>query len=275
MRQSTLAHLSDLHFGVSPAAEKVATALCRMLLTARIEHVVVSGDVTQRGRRDEYERFKQVFHPLLRTGRMTVVPGNHDRLGDDVRVEMTGGLRVARTLADGLCIVTVDSTAPHNRTWLASHGDVSADELTCIDALLEDAPRDALKVVTLHHHPLPLPEDTLSERLVTRLGSSNGRQLPLGPQLVRRLCGRCDLVLHGHRHIPRELVLCSNERLRPLRIVNAGSSTTLGMVRIFPHARGRLQADPYWLSAPVDERVPTSRRPSLGVWEAVRSMSIF
>jgi 3',5'-cyclic AMP phosphodiesterase CpdA len=244
-------------------------------LTARVDHVVVSGDITHRGRREEYARFRQVFHPLLRSGRMTVVPGNHDRLGDDVRMEMTGGLRVARRLADGLCIVTVDSTAPHNRSWLASHGEVSEDELGRVEALLDDAPRGTLKVIALHHHPLPLPEDTLSERLVTRLGSQNGRQLPIGPQLVRRLCGSCDLVLHGHRHIPRELLLCANERPRLLRIVNAGSSTTLGMVRVFTHANGRLRTDPYWLSAPVEDRLAASRRPSLGVWDAVRSMGIF
>jgi 3',5'-cyclic AMP phosphodiesterase CpdA len=205
---------------------------------------------------------------------MTVVPGNHDRLGDDVRVEMTGGLRVSRSLTEGGGVGTVDSTGPHTRTWLASHGDVSHDELAHVDALLESAPAGTLKVVALHHHPLPLPEDTLSERLVTRLGWSNGMELPLGPQLVQRLCGRCDLILHGHRHIPRELLLCGNEQPRPLRIVNAGSSTALGMVRVFPHARGRLSADPYWLSAPAEERA-APRRPSLGVWDAVRSMGIF
>jgi 3',5'-cyclic AMP phosphodiesterase CpdA len=275
MRIHTLAHLSDLHLGVSPAAERSATALCRTLLAARIDHVVVSGDITHRGRRDEYARFEQVFHPLLRTGRMTVVPGNHDRLGEDVRLDITAGMRVTRSEAEGLCIVRVDSTAPHNRTWLASHGDVSADELDHIDALLDDAPSDALKVVTLHHHPLPLPEDTLSERLATRLGSANGAELPLGPQLIKRLCGRCDLLLHGHRHVPREITLFRNERPRPLRIVNAGSSTELGLMRVFPHQRGRITADPYWISAQLD-RVSASRpKNSLGLWNAVRAIGLF
>lgn len=269
MRQRTLAHLSDLHFGLSPAAEKAATGLCRALIGAAIDHVVVSGDITHRGRRDELDRFKQIFHPLLRTGRMTVVAGNHDRLGDDVRVEIMGQ-RVSRVITDGLCIVRLDSTAPHNRTWFASHGEVTLDELDQMVRLLDSAPPDALRAVTLHHHPLPLPEDSLGERLVSRLGSPNGLQLAHGPELIRRLSGRCDLVLHGHRHVPREIALCSNERLRPLRIVNAGSSTELGMVRIFRHARGRLIADPFWMSVPGEPR-----RPSLGVMDALRSMSLF
>jgi hypothetical protein len=47
------------------------------------------------------------------------------------------------------------------------------------------------------------------------------------------------------------------------------------MLRIFPHARGRLSADPYWLSAPLEERLAVSRKSSLGVWDAVRSIGIF
>lgn len=276
MRPYTLAHLSDLHFGMSAAVERAASALCRTLLAAKIDHVVVSGDITHRGRRDEYARFQQVFHPLLRTGRLTVVPGNHDRLGEDVRAEISGGSRVWRTSSDGLCVVAVDSTGPHNRTWLASHGAVTEDQLHRIDSLLADAPRDAIKVVALHHHPLPLPEDTLSERLVTRLGSINGSELSLGPRLVERLCGRCDLLLHGHRHIPRDVTLCPNERPRPLRIVNAGSSTELGQVRVFVHHRGRLIADPYWLSTQFDRaHLRTPPRSSLGLWSAVRAFGIF
>lgn len=275
MRSQTLAHLSDLHFGLSPGVERMASALCQTLLAARVDHVVVSGDVTHRGRRDEFERFQQVFHPLLKTGRMTVVPGNHDRLGDDVRADITGEVRVSRTFADGLYIVRVDSTGPHNRSWFASHGHLAAEEVELIEALLEDAPGHTLSVLALHHHPLPLPEDSLTERLVTRLGSPNGSELELGPELVSRLCGRCDLLLHGHRHVPREVALCRNEQPRPLRIFNAGSSTELGVVRVFPHLRGRLTADPYWISARMGRaHAPSASRSPGMLRSAVRAFGI-
>jgi metallophosphoesterase superfamily enzyme len=130
MRSYTLAHLSDLHLGLSSAAERMAAALCRTLLAAKIDHVIVSGDITHRGRRDELARFQQIFHPLLKTRRMTIVPGNHDRLGDDVRNEISGGQRVSCTRIDGLRIVRVDSTGPHNRSWLASHGHLAATRST-------------------------------------------------------------------------------------------------------------------------------------------------
>jgi 3',5'-cyclic-AMP phosphodiesterase len=275
MRTQTLAHLSDLHFGLSMDVERMASALCEALLAARVDHVVVSGDVTHRGRRDELARFRQVFHPLLVTGRMTVVPGNHDRLGDDVRAEIIGDTRLTRTIADGLCIVRFDSTGPHNRSWFASHGQLAMEEIALIETLLDGAPEHTLKVLALHHHPLPLPEDSLTERLVTRLGSPNGSELALGPQLVRRLCGRCDLLLHGHRHVPREVTLFQNERPRPLRIFNAGSSTELGVVRVFQHMRGRLTADPYWIAARTKPMPgPTASRSAGVLRSAARAFGI-
>ncbi len=275
MRTLTLAHISDLHFGLSPAIEQMAAALCRTLLGARIDHVIVTGDVTHRGRREEFERFKQVFHPLLKTGRMTIVPGNHDRLGDDLTVEMSNGMRVSEVNAEGIRIVRVDSTAPHNRSWLSSNGHITEEEVDRIVGLVGDR-RDALTVVAMHHHPLPLPEDSLTERLVTRLGSANGTELVHGPDLVRRLCGHCDLLLHGHRHVPRDVTLCGNERPRPLRVLNAGSSTELGLLRVFTHARGRQVADPYWLSAPAETaHLQPRTRGNQGLWGAVRSIGAF
>jgi hypothetical protein len=52
-------------------------------------------------------------------------------------------------------------------------------------------------------------------------------------------------VLHGHRHVPAELVL-GRGTARPLRVVNAGSSTGLGRTRLFLHQAGRLTGEA-WL----------------------------
>ncbi|MGZ3446141.1 MAG: metallophosphoesterase, partial [Myxococcaceae bacterium] len=76
MSLHTLAHLSDLHFGQGPAREAVALALCQALIESSIEHVVVTGDVTNKGRDLEMSLFLDVFGPLLRQGRLTLVPGN-------------------------------------------------------------------------------------------------------------------------------------------------------------------------------------------------------
>src|SRR4051794_20379448 len=93
MAKPILAHLSDLHLGQSPKRERVARTLVKALLELDEVHVVVTGDVTHRGRHEE-----------------AALP----------------------------------------------------------DALF--APAGALTAVLLHHHPLPLPEDSLHERLASWLG---------------------------------------------------------------------------------------------------------
>ena len=49
MTLHTLAHLSDLHFGQGPAREAMARALCQALIESTIGHVVVTGDITNKG----------------------------------------------------------------------------------------------------------------------------------------------------------------------------------------------------------------------------------
>ena len=79
MMQHTLAHLSDLHLGHGPAREAAARALVEAVQEAHVDHVVVTGDLTQRGRDEEMSLFLDIFAPLQRAHRLTVVPGNHDR----------------------------------------------------------------------------------------------------------------------------------------------------------------------------------------------------
>jgi 3',5'-cyclic AMP phosphodiesterase CpdA len=273
MRSYTLAHLSDLHLGLSAATTQHAASLCATLVDAGVDHVVVSGDLTHRGLRKELALFHEVFQPLLRSGRMTLVPGNHDRLGEDAGAGIMDGARVTLTETAGLYLVAVDSTGPHNRSLLDAEGLLTAADLDEIDRLLAAAPARALRVVALHHHPLPLPEDSFSERLLSRIAVRTGSELARGPDLVRRLYGRCDLLLHGHRHHPSELDLFLDDRSRPLAIFNAGSSSQLGRSRVFTHASGRVTASPFWLSTDPGFGRPPPR--PMGIFSAVRALGLF
>ena len=240
----TLAHLSDLHLGRSPAHdEEVARAVEAV---EGVDHVVVSGDVTDRGRAEEHARFERLFAPLAAAGRLTVVPGNHDRLGDDLGARLRNGARVQAETRAGLYLVRVDSTGAHNRFLLAGHGDLCDGIIDEVARAVDAAPADRVVVVTLHHHVLPQPEETLPEWLSTRIGLPYATELRLGKTLLTRLRGRCDLVLHGHRHVPQERVLFASDA-RPLGLYNAGSSPALGRFRVFAHAGGRLCGAPGWL----------------------------
>jgi 3',5'-cyclic-AMP phosphodiesterase len=248
MAISTLAHISDLHLGKSPETEHSAIAIRDALLAAEIDHVVVTGDLTHRGRVSELALFWRIFAPLAARNRVTVIPGNHDRLGDDVADAIQNGPRVAVTQLPGLHLVRFDSTGPHNRAWLSGHGAMDTDDVSAIAAAVELAAPGALVAVLLHHHVLPLPADHAAERLVSWLGWPYAEELERGETLLAALRGRCDLVLHGHRHTPQTETLFADQT-RPLSVFNAGSTTELGRVCVFRHQAGSTLGAPFWLSA--------------------------
>jgi 3',5'-cyclic AMP phosphodiesterase CpdA len=240
-----LAHISDLHIGRSPATDQRAARLCERLLEEGIDQVVVTGDVTHRGRREELDRFRRLFAPLA--CRLTVVPGNHDGLGDDVRGDILGR-RVDTCVRPGLYLVRFDSTGPHNRGWITGHGLMTDEDIALISEALARAPEGSLTALLMHHHVLPLPGDDAIERLFSRLGWPFAEELPLGRRLLETIAGRCDLVLHGHRHRPGRITLFS-EGPRPLSVYNAGCSTSLGAARVFQHRGGWLRGAPGWVFA--------------------------
>ncbi len=235
-----IAHLSDLHIGRDGATDRATALLASAVEDAGVAVAVVTGDVTHRGREAELRRFDALFHRLNAHGRLVVVPGNHDRLGDDAGARLMSG-RVAVSSRPGLHVVRVDSTGPHNRRLVSAHGLLTEADLAAVDSALEAAPEGALTVVALHHHPVPLPPDALSEHLSNLLGWPNAAELRLGGALLARVQGRCDLVLHGHRHVPSELVLGADTE-RPLRVVNAGATSELSRFRVFQARDGRVGA---------------------------------
>lgn len=271
MNHRRLAHLSDLHLGTSPVR---AEALVKRLLADDIEHVVVTGDLTHRGAHAEFALFCDVFDPLLRRGQLTVVPGNHDRTGDDAGQAWMNGQRVCTERHDGLFLVRVDSTGPHNRSYFASHGDLCPAVLEQVNDAVSEAPANSVVAVLLHHHLVPLPEESMPEWLFTRLGFPHACELALGADLLTRLKNRCDLVLHGHRHLPREFEFGLTDQ-RQLGMYNAGSSTEIGAYRVFEHRDGRISRRPVWRVAATREPMrPLSSNVIPAVQYAVRQLRI-
>jgi 3',5'-cyclic-AMP phosphodiesterase len=246
MTSRRLAHLSDLHLGRDAATQARAQGLVEALLRDRIDHVIVTGDVTHRGLAREHELFRHIFAPLDEGGRLTVVPGNHDRLGDDLREVLMPGPRVQLEMHPGLWIVRLDSTGPHNRRWLHGHGIITPHDIERVQALLAAAPTGCVRVLALHHHPIELPQDSSIEALVAWLGFPFASELELGPQLLEGVAASCDLILHGHRHATSAVAVHAGGGA-VVRLYNAGSSTSLGRVRVFEHEAGRLVAPPAWL----------------------------
>ncbi|WP_031551795.1 metallophosphoesterase family protein [Parvularcula oceani] len=69
-----IAHLSDLHFGRTDQSQ--LDALASALERDRTDHIIVTGDLTQEGRKREFEAAAAWFETLPM--RVTAIPGNHD-----------------------------------------------------------------------------------------------------------------------------------------------------------------------------------------------------
>ena len=186
-----VAHISDPHFGTQD--KHVCRALVEELGELEPACVVVSGDLTQRGRRAQ---FRQARHWLDSLGLpYLAVPGNHDIPLYDV---FTRFLRPrARYLHyitddltpcyvdDTLAIVGVDTT----KSLTTKHGEITREKIApVIDELSRFHSRWKILVA---HHPFIVPPES-DEPAVE--GADD--VLPLLEE------ADIDLICTGHLHIP-------------------------------------------------------------------------
>lgn len=193
-----LVHLSDLHFGRHD--ERLAGGLAADIDAQSPDLVVVSGDFTQVGSREEFARSRRFLDEL--TAPLFAVPGNHDvpainiprrflrpyghyrrYIMDDLEpfLEMDGvaiaGLRTVRRVRLGL-------------NW--AHGLIGRRQLDALERRFAAAKADALRVVVAHH-PLLKPEDPMHKPM--RRVDEADRALAAFARLGIRL------VLSGHFHL--------------------------------------------------------------------------
>ncbi|HNW59728.1 MAG TPA: metallophosphoesterase [bacterium] len=75
-----LAHLSDLHLGLSPERDALIVRRFEELAALRPDHLVISGDLSQHGREAEWSALRTLLQQYgwYDPARLTVIPGNHD-----------------------------------------------------------------------------------------------------------------------------------------------------------------------------------------------------
>jgi 3',5'-cyclic AMP phosphodiesterase CpdA len=188
----TIVHVSDLHFGridsatVQPLRDSIARAAPDL--------VAVSGDLTQRARRQEFVAAKEFLESL--PFHRLVVPGNHDVPLYNVVTRFTAPLaRYRQTITDDLSPVYRDdemivvgvNTA---RSWTWGEGRINARQVDDVVAHLSSAPRDLIRIVVTHH-PFDLPEGVREERLLGRATMAMAKLSTAG----------ADLFLAGHLHV--------------------------------------------------------------------------
>jgi 3',5'-cyclic AMP phosphodiesterase CpdA len=187
-----LIHLSDLHFG------SINYRLLRPLISSihqiRPDLVVVSGDLTQRARKEQFQEARKFLDALALP--QIVVPGNHD-----VPLYNPYG-RFIQRLERYRCYITKDLEPLYSDAEIAVLGVNTARSLTFKGGRINEEQlgriqerlcpfSDGVTKIIVTHHPFDLPE------------SHNGRELVGRARMAMERLANCgvDLFLAGHLHI--------------------------------------------------------------------------
>jgi 3',5'-cyclic AMP phosphodiesterase CpdA len=225
----TLAHVSDLHFGREEGA--VVEGLLDDLARIRPDLVVVSGDLTQRARRKQFEKAR-AFLDRLPAARL-VIPGNHDLpLFDLPRRLFAPYARYRRYVSEELepmyrdeevAVLGLDST----RRYRAREGELSDEQAQLVRSRFAGLPAALFKVLVVHHPFTPSP----AEPDATLVGNARN---------VLRAAEDCgvDLLLSGHLHHGHisDVRASYTELRRGLLAAHAGTAVS---------SRRRLEANTY------------------------------
>jgi 3',5'-cyclic AMP phosphodiesterase CpdA len=215
----TLVHLSDLHFGRIDCS--VIEPLIACVARIKPDVVVVSGDLTQRARTDQFMQARSFLDRL--PSPQIVVPGNHDVPLYDVMSRMLQPYdKYRRYISDDLEPFYVDEEVAvlgvnTARALTFKGGRINADQIARACERLCPLGDDIAKIIVTHH-PFDLPGAHETAGLVGRAGSA------MGPFAK---CG-VDLFLAGHLHVSSTGSTAARYQLKGhcAVVVQAGTATS-------------------------------------------------
>jgi len=200
----TICQISDIHCG---SAYFVPDLLERSILEINDYDpmaVVVSGDLTDAGYRQEYEQAAE-YVERFRCENVMVIPGNHDsRNVGYIHFERLFGERYSLIEFDEAIMVGVDSSEPD-----LNDGRVGREHYEFIRESFWEV-GEKLKIFVVHHHLIPIPGTGRERNIIFDAGDILELLTEVG----------VDLVLSGHKHVPYSW------RLEGMFIVNAGTTST-------------------------------------------------
>lgn len=238
-----LVHLSDLHFGRTDDA--LLAPLSAFINQLGPDVVVVSGDLTQRARTQQFIQVRR-FLDTLPTPQI-IVPGNHDIPLHNVFSRFVHPLdkyrrHITQDLApffedDEIAVLGVNTA----RSLTFKNGRINEDQLArARDRLCALEPRITRVVVT--HHPFDLPDAMGEHELVGRA--------PLAMQVFASC--RIDLLLAGHFHTSHATSTAARYQLGPYSAIAVQAGTAIS-------TRGRGEANSFNVIRIASGRVTVER----------------
>ena len=211
---SVLLQISDTHFGTE--RPQVVEALVAFAGDVRADLVVLSGDITQRAKRAEFDAARRLVERLP-PAPLIAIPGNHDLpLFNLVARVLRPYGAYARVFgaelepsyeSHDLVVLGVNTT----RAYRHKHGEVSARQVERIAQRLRACPRGKLRIVVTHH-PIHVPSGAEEANLLR------------GHARAARAWGQAgvDLVMGGHIHLP----FARRMSEQPFWVVQAGTAVS-------------------------------------------------
>jgi 3',5'-cyclic AMP phosphodiesterase CpdA len=203
---STIVQISDTHFGTEQAP--IVEAVIALVHQLRPNVVILSGDITQRARSEQFQAAHR-FMARLPCSHVLTIPGNHDiPLFDIVSRALRPYANYAACFgkelepsfeSDDLLIQCLNTTRPKRH----KDGEVSAGQIERVSSRLHSAKPTQLRIVVTHqpvHVIRPKDEQNLLH----------------GYQAAVRAWSRAgaDIIMGGHIHLPYVRPL--SERLKEL-----------------------------------------------------------
>jgi 3',5'-cyclic AMP phosphodiesterase CpdA len=235
---TTLLQVSDPHFGTEQSP--VVEALLDLAARERPDVLVMSGDVTQRARRRQFQA-AQAFVERVAATRILAIPGNHDiplfnvfarvfapyagyqrAFGGELEPEFDG---------PDLLVACVNTTRPRRH----KDGEVSRAQVERIARRLRQAHRSQLRIVVVHQPVMAARSD------------DEHNLLHGGDDAVRAwVAAGADIVMGGHIHWPYACSLQLGFRGLPRDawIVQAGTAVSSRTRDGVPNSVNVLRCEP-------------------------------
>lgn len=234
---TVLLQISDPHFGTEQPA--VVEALLHLARQMRPAAVILSGDITQRARRAQFEAARK-FVSQLAPPALVAIPGNHDIPLFNVFARMfhpyAGFERAFGTdlepqwHSDDFLIIGVNTTRPSRH----KDGEVSPEQILRVSKRLAAASTRQIRIVVTHQPVHVLRGSEVHNRL-----HGHAEAIPAWSN------AGADIILGGHIHLPYIAPLHEHytDLSRRCWVVQAGTAVSTRVRRRHPNSVNLIKRD--------------------------------